>query len=134
MNDEKWIVSDRNHLRGKPGVQGTRISVAFLLECLASGMSLAEIVDAYSTLSENAVQGALRDLAHEKEVSSMRILTPPHGGRILSIAYGGGDQVISSSVHDTGHKSDDDLSSTIRSKIRENRIAASARTPPTPHC
>jgi Protein of unknown function (DUF433) len=35
MNDEKWIVSDRDHLGGKPRVRGTRISVAFLLECLA---------------------------------------------------------------------------------------------------
>jgi hypothetical protein len=34
---------------------------------LASGMSVAEIVDAYPTLSENAVRGALRELAHEKE-------------------------------------------------------------------
>jgi len=49
--------------------KGTRISVAFLLECLASGMSVAEIVDAYPTLSEDAVQGALRELAHEKEAA-----------------------------------------------------------------
>jgi uncharacterized protein (DUF433 family) len=75
MNDEKWIVSDRDHLGGKPRVQGTRISVAFLLECLASGMSVAEIVDAYPTLSEDAVQGALRELAHEKEAGGrVRIL------------------------------------------------------------
>lgn len=66
MNDEKWIVSDRDHLGGKPRVQGTRISVAFLLECLASGMSVAEIVDAYPTLTENAVQGALRELGARK--------------------------------------------------------------------
>ena len=72
MNDEKWIVSDRDHLGGKPRVQGTRISVAFLLECLASGMSVAEIVDAYPTLSEDAVQGALRELAHEKEAEVVR--------------------------------------------------------------
>ena len=58
-----------DHLGGKPRVQGTRISVAFLLECLASGMSVAEIVDAYPTLSEEAVQGALRELAHEKEAA-----------------------------------------------------------------
>jgi len=44
--------------------------VAFLLECLASGMSVAEIVDAYPTLTENAVQGALRELAHEKEATA----------------------------------------------------------------
>ena len=48
-------------------MQGTRISVAFVLECLASGMSVTEIADAYPTLTENAVQGALRELAHEKE-------------------------------------------------------------------
>lgn len=50
-------------------MQGTRISIAFLLECLASGMGVAEIVDAYPTLSEDAVQGALRELAHEKEAA-----------------------------------------------------------------
>ena len=70
MNDEKWIVSDRDHLGGKPRVQGTRISVAFLLECLASGMSVAEIVDAYPTLTENGVQGVLRELAREKETAA----------------------------------------------------------------
>jgi len=70
MNDEKWIVSDKDHLGGKPRVRGTRISVAFLLECLASGMSVTEIVDAYPTLTEDAAQGALRELAHEKEVAA----------------------------------------------------------------
>ena len=67
MSNEKWIVSDKDHLGGKPRIQGTRISVAFLLECLANGMSVSEIVDAYPSLSEGAVQGALRELAHEKE-------------------------------------------------------------------
>lgn len=70
MSDEKWIVSDKDHLGGKPRVQGTRISVAFLLECLASGMNVAEIVDAYPTLTPNAVQGTLRELAHEKEAAA----------------------------------------------------------------
>jgi len=67
MKNGNWIVSDRDHLGGKPRVRGTRISVAFLLECLASGMSVAEIVDEYPTLAEDAVRGALRELAHEKE-------------------------------------------------------------------
>jgi uncharacterized protein (DUF433 family) len=70
MSDEKWIVSDKEHLGGKPRVQGTRISVAFLLECLANGMSVAEIVDAYPTLTKNAVQGVLRELAQEKEAAA----------------------------------------------------------------
>ena len=67
MNDKNWIVSDKDHLGGKPRVRDTRISVAFLLECLASGMSVAELIDAYPTLTEPAVRGALRELAHEKE-------------------------------------------------------------------
>ena len=70
MSDEKWIVSDKGHLGGKPRVQGTRISIAFLLECLANGMSVAEIVDAYPTLTKNAVQAALRELAQEKEAAA----------------------------------------------------------------
>jgi uncharacterized protein (DUF433 family) len=66
MKNGSWIVSDRDHLGGKPRVRGTRISVAFLLECLASGMSVKEIVDSYPTLTEDAVRGALHELAHEK--------------------------------------------------------------------
>jgi uncharacterized protein (DUF433 family) len=70
MDVEQWIVSDKDHLGGKPRVQGTRISIAFLLECIASGMSVAEIVDAYPTLTEDAVCGALRELAHEKDAAA----------------------------------------------------------------
>jgi uncharacterized protein (DUF433 family) len=51
-------------------VQGTRISVAFVLECLASGMTVGEIVDAYPTLTADAVRGALRELAEEKEAAA----------------------------------------------------------------
>ena len=92
MNDEKWIVSDRDHLGGNPRVQGTRISIAFLLECLAGGMGVAEIVDAYPTLSKDAVQGALRELAHERKrqwrkdpwrLTMMEKLTVDAEGRII---------------------------------------------------
>lgn len=67
MNNAKWIVSDKEHLGGKPRVKGTRISIAFLLDCLANGMSVAEILEAYPTLTENAVRGALHELAQEME-------------------------------------------------------------------
>ena len=48
----KWIVADPEHRGGKPRVEGTRISVAFLLESLAAGMTIPEIVHAYPTLTE----------------------------------------------------------------------------------
>ena len=63
-----WIVADPEHLGGSPRVRGTRISVALILESLAAGMSVAEIVDAYPSLSEEAVRGTLAELAHEKEL------------------------------------------------------------------
>jgi uncharacterized protein (DUF433 family) len=44
-------------------VKGTRISIAFLLDCLANGMSIAEIVEAYPTLTESTVRGALHELS-----------------------------------------------------------------------
>ena len=69
MNDDNWIIADKEHLGGKPRVRGTRVSLAFLLQCLAEGMSVAEIVDAYPTLSGEAVNGALLELAREKEAA-----------------------------------------------------------------
>ena len=42
-----WIVSDPDHLGGKPRVRDTRIAVALLLEWLAAGMTIEEIVKEY---------------------------------------------------------------------------------------
>jgi uncharacterized protein (DUF433 family) len=61
---EKWIVSDPEHLGGAPRVRGTRISVALLLELLACGMTIPEIVQEYPSLSEEAIRGVLEELAH----------------------------------------------------------------------
>ncbi len=60
----KWIVADGEHLGGAPRVRGTRISVSFLLELLSCGMTIPDIVRDYPTLSEEAVRGALAELAH----------------------------------------------------------------------
>lgn len=59
----KWIVSDLEHLGGAPRVRNTRISVAQLLELLASGMSSNEIVQEYPSLSVESIRGALTELA-----------------------------------------------------------------------
>ena len=64
---KSWIVADKEHLGGSPRVRDTRISVAFLLESLAAGMTISEIVEAYPTLSEEAVRGVLEELAQEKK-------------------------------------------------------------------
>ncbi len=65
----KWIVADPDHLGGKPRIDRTRISIAFLLESLAAGMTIPEMVHAYPTLAEEAVRGALEELARSKELT-----------------------------------------------------------------
>jgi uncharacterized protein (DUF433 family) len=63
-----WIVADPEHLGGSPRGRGRRISVTLILESLAAGMSVAEIVDAYPSLTEESVRGSLAELAHRKEL------------------------------------------------------------------
>lgn len=54
------IVSDPNVLRGKPCIRGTRISVEFLLELVASGATRDDIVRAYPHLTPENVEEAIR--------------------------------------------------------------------------
>jgi uncharacterized protein (DUF433 family) len=45
--DYRWIVADPQLLGGKLAVRGSRLSVSQILECLASGMSAADIDEAF---------------------------------------------------------------------------------------
>jgi uncharacterized protein (DUF433 family) len=54
------IVSDPEILRGKPCIKGTRISVEFILELVASGASRQDISQAYPHLTAEDVEEALR--------------------------------------------------------------------------
>jgi uncharacterized protein (DUF433 family) len=65
-----WIVADAEHLGGKPRVAGTRISIEFLLECVAAGMTIPEIVEEYPTLTEETVKGAVEELAHSDRITA----------------------------------------------------------------
>lgn len=54
------VVSDAAILRGKPRIRGTRISVEFILELVASGACREDIVAAYPHLTAEDVEKALR--------------------------------------------------------------------------
>ena len=71
---ESWIVSDPEHLGGSPRVRDTRISVSLILESLAAGMTISEIVDAYPSLTEESVRGVLAELARRKDLQPVKIL------------------------------------------------------------
>ena len=65
---KNWMVADAAHLGGSPQVRGTRISVALIRESLAAGMSVTQIVDAYPSLTKEAMRGALAELAQAREL------------------------------------------------------------------
>jgi uncharacterized protein (DUF433 family) len=54
------IVSNPGIFGGKPIVRGTRISVEFILELLAAGMTEKEILSDYHHLSREDIQACLR--------------------------------------------------------------------------
>ena len=55
----RLIVSDPTIMMGKPVIAGTRITVEFILERLAAGESVAELVASHPRLSEAAIREAL---------------------------------------------------------------------------
>ncbi len=54
------ISSDPSILGGKPCIRGTRLSVEFILELLASGASRDDILAAYAHLCPEDLEEALR--------------------------------------------------------------------------
>ena len=53
------IVCDPKILNGKPIIKGTRISVALILQNIASGMTREEILQGYPTLTKEGLDAAL---------------------------------------------------------------------------
>ena len=54
------IVRDRRTLGGRAHVRGTRLSVGFLLELVASGASRDDIVEKYPEVTRAGLEQALR--------------------------------------------------------------------------
>lgn len=59
MNWRDHIHSDPGILGGKPVVKGTRISVELILEYIADGGSVADIIDGYPSLTEADIRAAV---------------------------------------------------------------------------
>lgn len=61
--DEDWrnrIAVDPNVLAGKPVIKGTRIAVEFILELLANGWTINEILKNYPQLKKEDITAALK--------------------------------------------------------------------------
>jgi uncharacterized protein (DUF433 family) len=68
----RWIVTDTEHAGGRPRVVGTSVALQEIIESLAGGMTIPDILKKYPVLSREAVQGALHELARWDGIA-----TPP---------------------------------------------------------
>lgn len=75
----KMIVSNPKIMMGKPVVRGTRITVELVLEKLAAGESIEEILDAHPRLSRNAIQACLSFAAAALNRITQTNIQPPIG-------------------------------------------------------
>lgn len=71
MEHPPRIVSDPNICHGRPCIRGTRIPVSVVLDNLAAGLTPAEVVTSYPSLTAADVQASL---AYAAELASDRII------------------------------------------------------------
>lgn len=64
-----FIIIDPNIRFGKPCIKGTRIAVSDILQWLASGMSMQEVLDDYPELTMEHIQAALGFAARRDGIS-----------------------------------------------------------------
>lgn len=68
------IISSPGILSGKPVVKGTRISVALILECFASGMTKIDILRGYPTLTSDGIEAALDFAARQFQGEEVKVI------------------------------------------------------------
>ncbi|MFN3308238.1 MAG: DUF433 domain-containing protein [Anaerolineales bacterium] len=71
--EKQLIVSHPNVMMGKPVVAGTRITVELILEKLAAGETIEQILDAHPRLTREAVLAAI---AFAKEALRADVIYP----------------------------------------------------------
>ena len=69
------IVSDSKIFNGKPIVKGTRISVALILQNIASGMTNEDILRGYPKLTKEGLDAALDFAARRFQGEEVRVFS-----------------------------------------------------------
>ena len=60
LRNYEFIIADPDMLGGKPVIKGTRLSAAFILSCLAAGMTPDEIAQTYASFPLEAIAEVLK--------------------------------------------------------------------------
>ena len=72
MNWQEYIVVDPNICHGKACLKGTRVMASVVLDNLAAGFTVDEVLESYPSLSREAIQATIAyaaELARERVVS-----------------------------------------------------------------
>ena len=99
------IQSDPSIMMGKPVIVGTRITVELILEKLAAGESIEQIVAAHPRLTRDHIlaaidwhngrsdymQGQIRAVVNEGRIEPLEKLDMPDGTEVLVTALSNGD-------------------------------------------
>ncbi len=59
MSSHELVSSDPKIMMGKPTIKGTRITVELILEKLAAGETVEQILDEHPRLTEQAIRAAI---------------------------------------------------------------------------
>ncbi|MBM2834585.1 MAG: hypothetical protein HW406_1746 [Candidatus Brocadiaceae bacterium] len=73
IHQEELIICNPEILHGKPVVKGTRISVALILQNIASGMTKEDILRGYPTLTTEGIDAALDFAARQFQGEEIKL-------------------------------------------------------------
>lgn len=74
MNWKDYITVDPNICHGRACIKGTRVMVSVILDNLAAGLKVDDIVQSYPSVSGEAVQAAI---AYAAELARERVILLP---------------------------------------------------------
>ena len=74
MNWHDYIVADPTICHGKVCIKGTRIPVSVILDNLALGISIQELIESYPSLDQDSIHAAV---AYAAELARERIIPLP---------------------------------------------------------
>ena len=72
MNWQNYIVVNQKICHGKACIKGTRIMIAVILDNMANGMTVDEIIREYPSLDLKSIQAAIKyaaDIIRERMIS-----------------------------------------------------------------
>ncbi len=75
MNWQPYISTAADIARGKPIVQGTRVTVEFVLGLFAAGWTSAQVLENYPTLTAEALRAVFAysaEVLHDESLYSLR--------------------------------------------------------------